>query len=825
MDQDGSSDDHVKNLVKRFQAEQLPSEVIDVLFIFFDSHSKNDITTESSSNVIENDIEQPTKSTIIKQDKVQIQSIVDQTLTIPEYFDHCVEFYDGYFHDNGGCGCSKQCHRKFSKSIAFKSHLDAMALDKYCPDHVNHQHLLLLGAMNSLVQSNVDSKRKRKKTKTDHHSDDDQSANNSRAHTNFKFRGQEVCRSFFHYVFGCGNKRFKNVLKHFISNGIDSPRHESIYNNCLNKIPMNRRQREALIFIQNYGQQNSLQIPGCFSTESNNNKDLYLLPNNPNQSRRHIYEQYSITCSELKMEPLSFALWQELWNLYYPNIQTFNDRFDPCYECRQYQQRLIRIDSMESSKVELLQKYLSHLNMIQPELNHFQSIIAKCQTVYDEYVQNAQNDFSQNLKESFRSTLKSMHYTFGWYIPISLPFDPQNPRIYFKHGYKVAMFGIVVEPLRKFILYIVPEFICHQTTNLINISLSLLHHFFSTYLFGEQESIIHLANGQLNQMKNSSLLSYLMWRTLIGKHDKFKVSTLPTGHSYCWNDLFMGVLKKKFRNCRLNSLSDLKMLADRCCLNVAGTNNDDDRYIQTYLVGNDQGQTTLDLYDWTLKLAMIQKIDTTVLSDNNHFEIGIDLPGFVLCRKTLNSNETIVSYRLIANECLSLINENLPQRLELQPLSSERFSYLYDAIRPFVLDKDSIIWKMYPNDQLPKDLDMESISDGTGQPDDPQVLEQQQSNKKFRCSYCKQFGHREMVFGRIRCPVKRNDSNLFNLQERPQDVATTATNNSTTMIESTSNDNEGLNDDQTKQLLAILEMNGQNLQVDDDGDDADVEND
>ncbi|OTF81509.1 hypothetical protein BLA29_009471, partial [Euroglyphus maynei] len=188
--------------------------------------------------------------------------------------------------------------------------------------------------MNSLVKCNNNRKRKH---------NDANSSNDSRAHTYFQFRGQEVCRSFFLYVFGCGNKRFKNVLKHFISNGIDSPRHESVYNNCLNKIAMNRRQREALIFIQNYGQQNALQIAGCFRTGLNNQlKDLYLLPNNPNQSRRHIYEQYSSTCLELKIEPLSFALWQELWNLYYPNIQTFNDRIDPCFECRQYQQRLIR---------------------------------------------------------------------------------------------------------------------------------------------------------------------------------------------------------------------------------------------------------------------------------------------------------------------------------------------------------------------------------------------------------------------------------------------------------------------------------------------------
>ncbi|XP_027194735.2 uncharacterized protein LOC113789404 [Dermatophagoides pteronyssinus] len=794
-------DDNVKNLVKQFQAEQLPSEIINVLSIFFDSSVRCDANPELSNTT--NKIELEPEKPAIKHE-IKLQSIVDQTSTIPENFDSCTEFYDEYFSNNNGCCCSKQCYRKFSKSIAFKSHLDALALDKYCPDHVNHQHLLLLGAMNSLVQNNHHRKRKHK-TNVD---DTDDISSDSRTHTNFQFRGQEVCRSFFLYVFGCGNKRFKNIIKHFISNGIDSPRHESIYNNSQNKISMNRRQREALIFIQNYGQQNSLQIAGCFSSESNY-KDLYLLPNNSNQSRRHIYEQYSMTCLDLKVEPLSFALWQELWNLYYPNIQTFNDRCDPCFQCRQYQQRLIRTDLLESSKLESLQKYLSHLNHIQPELNHFQSTLIKCQTVYDEYIR-MQNDFSQNLKESFRSTLKLMHYTFGWFTTISLPFDSQNPRIYFKNGYKVALFGIVVEPLRKFILYIVPEFICHQTDNLINISLSLLHHFFSTYRFGEHESIVHLANGQLNHLKNSSLLSYLMWRTLIGKHDKFQISSLPIGHSHCWNDLFMGVLKKKFRSCRIDSLTKLKMLADRCCLSEQ--NNIDEHHIQTYLVGNDCGQILLDLYDWKSKLSMIQKIDPNILNNNNHFEIGIDFPGFVLCRKTIHSNETTVSYRLVTNECLSLITDDLPSRLELQSLSSERLSYIFDAIRPFVSNKDSIILKMYPDDRTStEDLNTKFADDS--QP--PQV--DQQSSKKIRCSYCKQFGHREMVFGRIRCPIKRNDSNLFNREQPHQDDATVMRINDSAMIESSSN-NETLTDDQTQQLLAILEMNEQNLQINDEDD-------
>ncbi|OTF83626.1 hypothetical protein BLA29_012568 [Euroglyphus maynei] len=119
---------------------------------------------------------------------------------------------------------------------------------------------------------------------------------------------------------------------------------------------------------------------------------------------------------------------------------------------------------------------------------------------------------------------------------------------------------------------------------------------------------------------------------------------------------------------------------------------------------------------------------------------------------------------------------------------------------------------MYPDhDRTLEDLDSESTQQ-------PQV-EQQSNKKKIRCSYCKQFGHREMVFGRIRCPIKRNDSNLSSSLERPPGGADISKFNDSKMIESSNHNNDALNDDQTEELLAILEMNEQDLQINDDDDD------
>ena len=65
----------------------------------------------------------------------------------------CDQAYDQYFAN--GCGCARKCHKQFPRYVAFEAHLDALHLDQYCQSHVNHQHLLLLGAMNALVKNHA----------------------------------------------------------------------------------------------------------------------------------------------------------------------------------------------------------------------------------------------------------------------------------------------------------------------------------------------------------------------------------------------------------------------------------------------------------------------------------------------------------------------------------------------------------------------------------------------------------------------------------------------------------------------------------------------
>lgn len=280
------------------------------------------------------------------------------------------------------------------------------------------------------------------------------------------------------------------------------------------KMDVAQQRREALVFIANFAEQNALQLNGRYSIDSHTTRDLYLFPNQVSLTRRTIYEQYFNACQLLHWEPISFALWNELWNLKFPQCMTSNNRKEICHECRNYQQLIANGSSTNDSAKLLSSKlYLNHLSFVQNETAHYRTLVERCLQCYEQINQKA--DFESSIREKIISSLSSMHYSFDWYSTISLPFTSDSS-FYFRSGYKVALFGISIEPMKKHVLYILPEFICHQKDTIINITISLIHHFLTNIQLNVKEVFIHFANGALEQAKNILILCYFLWRILFG---------------------------------------------------------------------------------------------------------------------------------------------------------------------------------------------------------------------------------------------------------------------------------------------------------------------
>jgi hypothetical protein len=148
-----------------------------------------------------------------------------------------------------GCGCARECTRRFPVDMIRQSSLDCTECDVYCDQHVNHQHLLLLGAMNSLVHNQPETIQKDHKSQT-----------RCESRSTYMFHGIEVCRKFFSMVFGCGEKRLKNVKKQFLSEGVSARQHGNVHKAVAsNDFEKRRGARE---FIQNFAENNALVLPG-----------------------------------------------------------------------------------------------------------------------------------------------------------------------------------------------------------------------------------------------------------------------------------------------------------------------------------------------------------------------------------------------------------------------------------------------------------------------------------------------------------------------------------------------------------------------------------
>lgn len=577
--------------------------------------------------------------------------------------------------------------------------------------------------------------------------------------TKFKFRGVDVCQPFFLYAFGCGVKRYQNVLKQFKGKGITPGRHENAASiKTLAKVASTADLcRDAITFILHFAQENALQLPGRLikpgktDTAPSVYQDLYLLPNQANLGRREIYERYEHASREELPSPhretVSYALWTELWDLHCAHVLTITGQMELCPHCRAYYHFIGSTKGSSSSSTstststsndaELIRRaleYAVHLNAAQGEVAAFRATVDRCRAGYQSLLAGHKTDFSSALKASFMAELPAMHYTVDWFSTVCLPAASGGASgsfvgssLHFHSAYRVALFGVAIEPLRQFLLYIVPEFIAHNRSTLASLAVSLLEHAFTVAgPFKERQALVDCLNCAPDQAKSSLLVAYLSWRTLVGKHDSVSLNFLPPGHLHTWNDLFMGALKKRLRSCTVTSLADIKSVAESCAfanqeLEENGSGGVDfstkggeeevltakDRpppqkrsLVRAFLVGDDAESVTLPLYDWATKLAPIAKLSPAVLQANSHYQVDIDCPGFVVCNAKTSyaaaqaaaaaaSSSTTTqsishSYRLVSNEAITRLDAELPGKLHLEPLPLERRLYLYRTIRPYV---------------------------------------------------------------------------------------------------------------------------------------------
>ena len=624
-----------------------------------------------------------------------------------------------------GCGCARNCVKKFPQDLIQQSALDCMDNDFYCNQHVSHQHLLLLGAMNSLVHNQPETIQK-----------DHKSQSRVESRSTYMFRGIEVCRNFFSVVFGCGEKRLKNVKKQFLSEGISPKQHGNIHKTSSHA---NFEKRvTARTFIQNFAENHALVLPGRLPNYKN--PDLKLLPSS--YTKKHVYSLYESALRNAGQEPLSLCLFYQVWSDFCQNIVIQLPRSDLCALCQQNQMSVAKMRNLpEDEKIALIQKCQEHLLLVQKEREHYNSVIGICKSQ-----PNCPKDVGLHSPCSFPG---KMHISFDFAQQIHLPYDSQQVGpIYFLTGYKVALFGVAIEPLAKFVLYIIPE--ACATGKGSNIVLSLLHHFFSTFGVGETDVICH-ADNCCGQNKNNFMMQYACWRTCVALHNTFAITFLPVGHTKFWPDLYFGLFKKKLRSYKAETISDVCRIArDACPVTNA---------IIPIAVGDESGHVTIPTYDWQGKFNACMKAIPD-LKQYHYFEFSGK--GTVFCKRAVTDpNDDGVTVGILKTVTHST---SLPDVVPPQNFPIERRKYLAEKIRPFVTSesaKDILcpIPTEHESDPTPE-TSTESVGAAVACEDeaDETVEVKGRKRKPPACGYCKQTGHRNQVRNGVPlCPKRKAD--------------------------------------------------------------------
>lgn len=151
--------------------------------------------------------------------------------------------------------CQKACNRHFDEKLVIQVRLEVMENEVTCADHINHNHLFILGQLSALTGDGDTITRDRR------HSSEGDSRARVQNRTDFKFRGQEVCRRFFMHVNNWAKKRLANLQASLKENGVQLGPHGNT-----GKVPKHTTKLEKIQemcqFLKNFSNVHGLVLPG-----------------------------------------------------------------------------------------------------------------------------------------------------------------------------------------------------------------------------------------------------------------------------------------------------------------------------------------------------------------------------------------------------------------------------------------------------------------------------------------------------------------------------------------------------------------------------------
>ena len=344
---------------------------------------------------------------------------------------------------------------------------------------------------------------------------------------------------------------------------------------------------------------------------------------------------------------------------------------DLCWKCQENNNKIIKATNCaETEKEDLLQEQQKHLSDARREREFYKEQIRENKAFFGSLSNfDVHTIFRKSTPCSFNG---SVHYSFDYAQQLMYPANPQQPGpIYFKVPRKCSLFGICTEALPRQINYLIDEFI--SAGKGANATISLVHHFFEEYGFGECQCELH-ADNCCGQNKNNAFMQYFMYRVCTSMHKKIGYHFMIAGHTKFLVDGCFGLIKKKTRRTFISSLADIGDAVIDSSPNAVVNIPE--------FVGLEDEVVRIPTYDWTAFLEKYFKAIPNIKS-YQHFRFSDEHPGIVFCKESIESDEVAIN---ILKDHLPKKGE-MPNKIKRKPVSLERREYLFKEIRQFCKDE------------------------------------------------------------------------------------------------------------------------------------------
>ena len=475
------------------------------------------------------------------------------------------------------------------------------------------------------------------------------------ASVRFFLFGLQVCKKTYLFAHGIGEKRYRNLCRHFDLNGVTPRVHKNT-----RRLPHNacsaEEEKQVVAFIQNFADCHAMPLPGRMP----NMKDYSVMMLPSDMTKSGIWKNYVESCSESGIRAVGLTKFKCVWALYLPHISVMKISSDLCDTCQKNNSLIMKsMNCNENEKSERLRVQEEHLARARECREYYRS---QC---------NEASEFISSMTDEHRNAEivdGPIHISFDYAQNLQIPHMPQQVGpIYFKTPRKCHLFGVCCEGIPQQINYLIDE--KDLTGKGVNETISYLEHYFKEFAIKARKVYLHCDNCR-GQNKNNYLMQYLCMRTILRLNDNIECSFMIPYHTRFGPDWCFGLIKLRYKRSYVSSASQLGDV-------VLGSTTKNINVPQ-HVSDPDSGKILVAVCDWKVYLDRIFKKIPNI-TKYQHFRFSFQHPGSVFVRELPSSPEKEIKLLLQPVQEAQFLP--MPRIIEPPGLSAERAWYLYEQIR------------------------------------------------------------------------------------------------------------------------------------------------